>query len=1327
MAQFIKRFEVRITVIFGVFSTLWIIFSDTLTSLLFGNNPAIEDAISIFKGIAFVLTASLGLYFLLSRELRKRGQIEQELQLERDISPVAIMVLDADHRIAYANVQAEKLTGKPRLELVGQIYKPSYLGMIDYESRPVPDDYPYLNKVRETHQSIFGIQQALVVDGKRVLLEFNIAPIFNRLGQYTGAITTFTDVTEAKAQEKRLKDNEGRFRLLFNNNPMPMWVVDIETLKFLEVNDAAIVSYGYSRGEFLVMSMADIRPAEDVTRLMKAIQTPRATFQHLGEWRHILKNGQVIDVDITTHHIDYDGHRAILAVAQDITERKQTERALRASEESLKRAQTIAQLGDWTWDLQTNKLRWSDEMYRIFGVDQASFTGDPSEVITTIIHPDDRERVNQQNAAILNHEQPEPLEYRVICPDGSIQTVWAETGEIVQDAYGNILSVSGIVQDITEHKQAEHALRESEVRFRLLFNNNPLPMWVFDLETLAFLEVNAATTKHYGYSRDEFLAMKVTEIRPQEEVARLLQHIPHIHQAITDAGEWRHVLKDGREIDVQITSHAIEYSGHSAVLVVAQDISQRKQAEQALRESEASLKRAQMLAHVGDWTWNVLDNKLRASEELYRIFGIDPDHFSGDFGEFMSSVAAAEDIPLITEAIQMLQRERQLNALEFRIRRPDGMVRDVWAEVGEMGTDADGNVISLSGIIQDITDRKHAEKALSESEARYRMLIEQASDSIFIIDGQDRYIEVNPAACNLLGYTREEILSMRIPDLVKIPKSEPLRYQELQQGKTLFREREMMRKDGSTVQVEFSTKMLPDGNVQAIGRDITERRRAEEELRLKSTALESAANGIAITNVNGIIQWVNPAFADLTGYAAEDAPGHNPRELVKSGVHNPAFYKEMWQTILSGKVWRGEIVNRRKNGSLYTEDMTITPVRDSNGEIKHFIAIKQDITDRKLTEAALQRLNSELEERVVERTTQLNHIKNRIESILNSTVDSILYSRIDGMIEQVNLAFSQTFGYQPDAIWLKPLTSLVIADDVPALESVMMGVITGRQAQHTDVTARRSDGTTFDAAVMLSPVIENKDQLVGIVASIHDITNRNHMLRHAMDLSELKSRYVSMAAHDLRNPMAVILSASETLEHYYDRMDAEKKLSKYGQIRANIKIMTDILDDVLLMGQVESGKLVYHPAPMDVIAFCQSLISEMGEAAKTNIHVEFSSQGVAPFVSMDAKLLRHILGNLLSNAIKYSVADKKVYFSIKGSPEHLTFTVQDQGIGIPQAEQAHLFETFHRAQNAKNIPGTGLGLAIVKQSVDLHGGTISFESEEGKGTTFTVCLPDAHS
>lgn len=1069
MLQIIRRFEFRISLSYSIISILWIVFSDSFAAFLFSSNPVLQANVSMFKGIGFVVVTTLALFFVLSYELRKRSRVEQELQLERDISPVAILVFDADQRITYANVQAEKLTGRPRSELVGRIYKPSIWGTTDYEGHPIPDDYPSLKKILETRQSIFGVQQALEVDGKRVFLAINIAPIFTGLGEYTGAIVTFTDVTEAKTQEKSLIENKERFELLFNNNPLPMWVVDIETLKFLEVNDAAIVNYGYSRSEFLVMSMADIRPAEDVSGLAKAIQTPRANLQNLGEWRYILKNGQIIDVDITSHHIDYDGHRAILLVAQDITERKQTERALRESEASLKRAQAIARLGDWTWDTQTNLVRWSDEMFHVFGLDRATFTGDLDEIIEAAIHPDDRAIVSKANEAVVNEQKPGVLEYRVVWPDGSIHFVRATAGESVTDSHGNILQLSGVVQDITE--------------------------------------------------------------------------------------------------------------------------------------------------------------------------------------------------------------------------------------------------------------RKHAEKALAESDSRYRMLIEQASESIFIMDGQDRYIEANPAACNLLGYTREELLSMRLHDVVKIPKSAPLRYQEVLEGKTLFRERELIRKDGSTVLVEFSTKMLPDGNVQTIGRDITERRRAEEELRLKSTALESAANGIAITDVNGVIQWVNPAFASLTGYLAEEAPGHNPRELVKSGVHNQAFYKDMWDTILSGKVWRGEIVNRRKNGSLYTEEMTITPVRDSYGEIRHFIAIKQDITDRKLTEAALQRLNAELEERVEERTTQLNHIKNRIESILNSTVDSIIYIRVDGMIEQVNLAFTQNFGYPADAIWLKPLTSLVIEEDVPVLEGTMMSVITERQPQHTDVTVCRSDGTKFDAAVMLSPVIENGDEMVGVVASIHDITNRNHMLRHAMDLSELKSRYVSMAAHDLRNPMAVILSASETLEHYYDRMDTERKLAKYGQIRANIKIMTDILDDVLLMGQVESGKLAYHPAPMDVIAFCQNLISEIVQGAKTNIRVEFSSEGIDPFASMDAKLLRHILGNLLSNAIKYSVADKPVYFRAIGSPGHIAFTIQDQGIGIPQAEQVHLFETFHRAQNAKHIPGTGLGLAIVKQSVELHGGTINYESEEGKGTTFTVCLP----
>lgn len=1069
MSQLVKRLDVRTSVTYGVVATLWIIFSDSIAISLFGNNHSLQAFINTSKGLGFVLITTLALYLVLARELRKRERIEHQLEYERDISPVAIIVYDLQGLIKYVNIQAEKIIGQPRSELIGKTYNVSLWKSTDYDGNPIADNYPNLTKMIETRQTVFGIQQTMeVAHGKRILIECNLAPIFNSAGTMTGAVSAFMDVTDAKMREKQLRENEERFRLLFNNNPLPMWVIDRETLVFLEVNESVVINYGYEHGEFLTMKLTDILPVKDISRLFEGLRKPRSTLQRLGEWQHILKNGQIIDVDIITHDIEYAGRPAVLTVAQDISQRKQSEQALRESESSLKRAQAVAHMGDWSWDIRTNSVRWSDEMYHIFGVDPAAFTGNLNTIIESSIHPDDRAAVNQANEAAIKDQKLGKLEYRV---------VWS-----------------------------------------------------------------------------------------------------------------------------------------------------------------------------------------------------------------------------------------------------DGTVRNVLAEAGENVTDTQGNILQLSGIVRDITERKQAEKSLLESEARYRMLVEQASDGIFIVSRDGHFIGVNSAGCDLLGYTHEEILQTQIHDVIKMLPGRPERLVELQQGKTVLSERQMIRKDGSLILVEISSKLLLDGTVQAFARDITERKKAEEELRLKSAALESADNGIMITDIHGIIEWVNPAFTALTGYTFDEAVGRNPGHMLRSGQHDETFYEERWRTILAGNVWKGELINRRKDGSLYTQEETITPVLNSSGDMSHFVVIQQDISARKATEAAIQNLNAELEERVAERTMQLNDIKNRIESILNSTADAIIYSRIDGTIEQVNPAFTETFGYQPDEIWQEALNKLVIADEVATLERTFVNVLNTRQTQHMDATICRSDGTTFDASVMLAPVMENGDQMVGIVASIHDITSRNHMLHHAMSLSELKSRYVSMAAHDLRNPMAVILSASETLEHYYDKLDAEKKQAKFHQIKDSIKVMTEILDDVLTMGQIESGKLVFRPAPLDIKAFCQTMIIEMVQATGSTIYVDFSAEQIGSTV-MDSKLLRHIFGNLLSNAIKYSPTNSTVLFTITRQMDHLVFRIQDHGIGIPKADQERLFETFHRATNARNIHGTGLGLAIVKQSVELHCGTITFESEEGQGATFIVTLP----
>jgi signal transduction histidine kinase len=224
------------------------------------------------------------------------------------------------------------------------------------------------------------------------------------------------------------------------------------------------------------------------------------------------------------------------------------------------------------------------------------------------------------------------------------------------------------------------------------------------------------------------------------------------------------------------------------------------------------------------------------------------------------------------------------------------------------------------------------------------------------------------------------------------------------------------------------------------------------------------------------------------------------------------------------------------------------------------------------------------------------------------------------------------------------------------------------------------------------------------------------------ELSELKSRFVSIASHEFRTPLATILSSTELIEHYSHKWSEEKKLTHIQRIQTAVRHMTQMLNDVLLIGKAEAGKLEFNPTPLALTQFCCNLVEEM-QLTANNHTIIFHSQGQYTNICMDEKLLRHILSNLLSNAIKYSPKASTVHFDLVCEQEKAVFRIQDQGIGIPIADQAQLFNSFHRASNVGTISGTGLGLAIVKKSVDLHEGDITINSEVGVGTTFSVMLP----
>ena len=230
-------------------------------------------------------------------------------------------------------------------------------------------------------------------------------------------------------------------------------------------------------------------------------------------------------------------------------------------------------------------------------------------------------------------------------------------------------------------------------------------------------------------------------------------------------------------------------------------------------------------------------------------------------------------------------------------------------------------------------------------------------------------------------------------------------------------------------------------------------------------------------------------------------------------------------------------------------------------------------------------------------------------------------------------------------------------------------------------------------------------------------------LEKEREVSELRSSFVALVSHEFRTPLTIIQSSTDLLENYNHKLSDEKKFKLFGRVQGAVRRMTHLLEDVLLIGKAEAGKLNFKPSAMDLMAFCRDIVENLQMSTSSRHAIDFFMHGNYDEVQMDEKLLGHILSNLLSNAIKYSPQGGIVKFDVICSPETTNFLIQDHGIGIPKPDLEKLFESFRRASNVGSIPGTGLGLAIIKKCVDLHGGQINVESEIGVGTTFTVALP----
>jgi len=639
------------------------------------------------------------------------------------------------------------------------------------------------------------------------------------------------------------------------------------------------------------------------------------------------------------------------------------------------------------------------------------------------------------------------------------------------------------------------------------------------------------------------------------------------------------------------------------------------------------------------------------------------------------------------------------------------------------------NEDALYGISRDITERRKAEKELQLRESFLSAVINNHPGMFWLKDIAGKFIMVNDknniflhdnnsqGKQSVIGKTDFDFLTKEISE----------KYQE--------EDKKVMESRQPIIKEEYITSKKNDfwfeifkfpvvdkkGDVIGVSGyaiDITERKVSETRLRMLNSAFDSFTLAMAITDIDGHIKWVNPAFAILTGYNTNEVIGKFP-SILKSGKQDDDFYQGFWQTILSGKVWSGELINKRKDGSLYYEEETITPVFNEKGEISNFITIKIDISHRREIEEAL-RLSEQ-----------------RWQFALEGSGDGIWDWDVISNEVFYSKQWKAMLGFGNDEIgdtrdeWV----NLIHPDDrersFADLESHFNGETDIYVSEHRMLCKDGSYKWILDRGKTIEWL--EKGVPLRVIGTHTDITQRKILeetlkkgIEKERELNDLKSRFVSIASHEFRTPLASILIISESLIAYWKKMEEIQIVERLDKIKDQILHLSNIVNDVLQISKIQEGKTEINPEYIDIVSLCKQVINSFNSTNQSQNTIRFEFSPGEHILLLDERLMKQVMSNLISNAIKYTLENPIIKIRLEKTVSETVISVSDNGIGIPVEEQKHLFAPFFRASNTRLIQGNGLGLNIVRESVRLQGGEVTFESTPEKGSTFFIHIYDSN-
>lgn len=1065
----------------------------------------------------------------------------------------------------------------------------------------------------------------------------------------------------------------------------------------------------------------------------------------------------------------------LLAANEVLSQQKEeliiAQETIKQGKDKLSLAQRAAGAGIWDWDIATNHIEWSSELFGLFGLDQqkcsASF-----EAWNSILHPDDRQIANFRIEQALREHTSLNSEYRIVRPDRQIRWINA-FGQGKYDDKGRPVRMIGICIDVTDRKRTEESLLQSQSMLAQAEKIGNIGSWMWNIRS-GELIWSEQTYRIFGMepgrfvpTYESFLAQVHPDYRQLMEQAvksALSGDTPFDveYQIITSGSITRWVQSRG-EVVFDEMRRPISMVG------TALDTTERKLMEIALQESEEKFRLVADFTY--DWeTWRDPNgNYIYVSPSCERITGHDAENFLKD-PQLAVDIVHPDDKAAFKDHLNAYFKDQICSGqIDYRIVTKKGETRWI-SHLCQPVFGRNGEWLGHRASNRDITERKQADEALRESEERYRGLTETARDIIVLLSTDGTILSLNPAFETITGWSRIDWIGKHFGPIVH-PDDLPIAVETFGcalNGENPAFEVRFIGKSGEHIPVEaVGAPQWVDGKiigVQAIARDITERRKAEEELRKSREELElkvqerteelSEVNKkLEAININLIdeirdhakarlelqkahdtlkeseqrfhaaidnfpdifaiydrdlkIQYINHAGIEKMGLSEEQIVGHTNEELFPPSS-NEICMGHLWRVLETKTTQTFEATYILPSGSS-SVIINYVPLLDKHGQVNQILGITYDITERKRFEDDLRR----------------SEAKNR--ALLDAIPDAMFLISEDGAFLDFRADESGLYVPPKDFIGKK------IQDVLPpylakqSMYFMEQAKKTGELQVYEYQLPMAKGPADYEARITLS----GDDSFLAVIRNITDRKRSERMLLKAKEAAEaalrVKSEFLAVMSHELRTPLNGVLGMASLLD--MENLSSEQR-ECVDIIRSSSESLLTIVSDILDFTTMESGKVAIDKQPFNLRRCLNDVVNLLSPKAKAkSLDLAcYIDKGIPETIISDQVRLRQVLTNLLDNAAKFTDNGRIDIFvsgrSLGNGKQEVFFSVRDTGIGISPENISKLFQPFSQVDmsTSRQYGGTGLGLAISRQLVELMGGKISVKSEVGKGSTFNFTI-----